>query len=62
MAQQQGTTSPAAPNSEQSSVSPSYGVLFSQFKELLDNAEAKVTGYDELHTSLLDEKRLVQQY
>ena len=61
MVQQQGTTSPAAPTSEQISVSPSYGVLFSHFKELLDTAEAKITGYDELQTSLLNEKRLVQQ-
>ena len=34
--------------------------LFSQFKQLLDSAEAKVTGYDELHNSLQKEKRSVE--
>lgn len=42
-------------------VSGSCGRLFSQFKELLDSAEAKVTGYDELQSSLQKEKRSVEQ-
>lgn len=35
--------------------------LFAQFKQLLEAAEAKVTGYDELHALLQNEQRSVGQ-
>ena len=35
--------------------------LFAQFKNLLEAAEAKVTGYDELHAMLQNEQRSVSQ-
>jgi len=61
MAQQDSNSSPAEPKPEQASNLPSCNMLFSQLKELLDTAEAKSIGYDNLQLSLQNEKRSVEQ-
>lgn len=61
MAQQDSNGSPAIPKSEQALSPPSCNMLFSQLKELLDTAEAKSIGYDDLQLSLQNEKRSVEQ-
>lgn len=55
------TNFPSSSKPAQLPAAGSCGHLFSQFKELLDSAEAKVTGYDKLHSSLQEEKRSVEQ-
>lgn len=61
MAQQDSNSSLAVSNPEQALRPPSCNMLFSQLKELLDTAEAKSTGYDDLQLSLQNEKRSVEQ-
>lgn len=61
MAQQDSTFSLEAPKPEQALNPPSCNMLFSQLKELLDTAEAKSIGYDDLQLSLQNEKRSVEQ-
>ena len=65
MAENTGNFPTSSPSSSKTvevpAASGSCGRLFSQFKELLDSAEAKVTGYDELHSSLQKERRSVEQ-
>ena len=51
---------PGLHSAEQSATSAVYGTLFHQFKEILDSAEAKVVGYDQLQASLQNEKRSVE--
>jgi len=61
MAQQHSNSSLAVPKPEQVLSPPSCNMLFSQLKELLDTAEAKSIGYDDLQLSLQNEKRSVEQ-
>lgn len=61
MAQQDSNSSPAVLKSEQALRPPSCNMLFSQLKELLDTAEAKSIGYDDLQVSLQNEKSSVEQ-
>ena len=61
MAQQDSNASLAVSNPKQALTGPSCNVLFSQLKELLDTAEAKSIGYDDLQLSLQNEKRSVDQ-
>lgn len=58
MAQQDSN---AVSKSEQALSAPSCNMFFSQLKELLDTAEAKSIGYDDLQLSLQNEKRSVEQ-
>ncbi|KAL0048769.1 hypothetical protein WJX82_010587 [Trebouxia sp. C0006] len=61
MAQQDSNASLAVSKPKQALTGPSCNVLFSQLKELLDTAEAKSIGYDDLQLSLQNEKRSVDQ-
>jgi len=61
MAQQDSNASLAVSKPEQALSAPSCNMLFSQLKELLDTAEAKSIGYDDLQVCLQNEKRSVEQ-